>query len=86
MGSRNELNPLGKVQIIFTDKLDKGTIRTRIKINGHTFVRLQNDGYPIVWNDLFGTFNGCSAMTTEQESELESIFQAYIIELKTAQP
>jgi hypothetical protein len=74
---------MDEVKFISAERLEKGTIRIIVEVKGNVFRRLFMPGYPVVWHDEHGTFNGCLAMTTEQEKELEAIFKAWMIENKT---
>lgn len=65
------------------EKLEKGTTRIIITIKGKAFKRLSHPMYPPVWNDIEHHFNDCEAMTSEQESDLEGIFLAWVEQNRT---
>lgn len=68
------------IEIVSVEKLEKGIVRTMIRIQGKLFKRLHDKfSKEVSWTDEELTFNDCLAMTKEQEKDLEGIFKAYII-------
>lgn len=72
-----------EVNVISAERLDLGTIRIMVAVNGHLFKRLFMPGYPVVWHDECAAFNSGLAMEPHQEEQLESIFKAWMMENKT---
>lgn len=69
-----------QIEIVSVEQLEKGIVRTMIKIKGILFKRLHDKfSKEVSWTDEELTFNDCLAMTKQQEKDLEGIFKAYLI-------